>query len=166
MQTLMKYLLYRVLCVVAGLTLCVPSSFAQKAKAKGKKSASAEQQPAQPMQAQPLMKLDTIKVNSFKPLEVVQVIEGDPKLLIIDVRSPEEYSSGHIKGAINIPVEQVEKRIPELTKEKERNIILVGGAGKDAMTACGIMVANKFQWVWYMKGGMDEWKKIGLGIEK
>ena len=44
---------------------------------------------------------------------------GRPDVLFVDARSVEEYSSAHIKGAISIPVGQVEARLSELPKDKE-----------------------------------------------
>ncbi len=38
------------------------------------------------------------------------------KALIIDVRTPEEYNSGHIKGSINVPLQQFSKHIPGIRK--------------------------------------------------
>ena len=38
---------------------------------------------------------------------------------IIDVRSPAEFSSGHIPGAVNIPLEEMRQRIEELSPDKE-----------------------------------------------
>lgn len=38
---------------------------------------------------------------------------------VIDVRTPEEYASGHVQGAVNIPVSEIETRISEVAKSKD-----------------------------------------------
>jgi rhodanese-related sulfurtransferase len=40
------------------------------------------------------------------------------EVLVVDVRSAESYQAGHIPGAISVPLDAVEARIPELKKEK------------------------------------------------
>ncbi|MBX7153762.1 MAG: rhodanese-like domain-containing protein [Candidatus Kapaibacterium sp.] len=125
---------------------------------------AAQQPTTDLMRVRPNSKLDTIKVNSFTPLEMQQVIEhykGGKELLIIDVNPPEDFAKGHMEGAINIPFDEFEKRVQSLRKEKERNIVIVCKDGKRSMTACGIMVANKFEWVWYLKKGLEGWVAFG-----
>lgn len=48
----------------------------------------------------------------------------DKSILVIDVRTPEEYSTGHIDGAINIPVNVIENEIENHTKDKNQKILL------------------------------------------
>jgi rhodanese-related sulfurtransferase len=56
--------------------------------------------------------------------------------LIIDVRTPEEFASGHIDGAINIPYDQIEAKLPGLKKvEKEDNILVYCRSGRRSETA-------------------------------
>lgn len=50
--------------------------------------------------------------------------------LIIDVRTPAEYREGHIKGAVNIPYDQIRSRISELGNDKNRDIVLYCRSGR------------------------------------
>ena len=47
-----------------------------------------------------------------------------PPRLIIDVRTPLEYETGHINGAINIPYEVIDLKIMQLSVDKDREILL------------------------------------------
>ena len=44
--------------------------------------------------------------------------------LVIDVRTPSEFNSGHMPSAINLPLDQIETALPRLVKEKSQVILL------------------------------------------
>lgn len=125
-----------------------------------------KKQPVSPAPTR-LMKLDTIKVEGFRPQDVMTIIEhkgANP--LLLDVRTPEEFAQGHLKGAINIPLMQLERRLPSLRKYTSRTIITMCDKGVRGMQACGILVANKIGWTYYMKTGINGWVQAGLPLEK
>lgn len=127
---------------------------------------SPENIPETPQPARRL-KLDTIKVEGFRPKDVKIIIDhkgANP--LLLDVRTAEEFATGHLKGAINIPLMQLEKRLPSLRKYKSRTIITMCDKGVKGMQACGILVANRIGWTYYMKTGIDGWVKEGLPMDK
>ncbi len=65
----------------------------------------------------------TIKVASFK-----QIFKDAPEtLLMVDVRDPEEFAKGSFKGAINMPINDLEKRMDELPAD--RTIVFFCGTG-------------------------------------
>ena len=62
--------------------------------------------------------------------EVQKWMSGRKKVLVIDVRLPDEYEAGHISGAVNIPAEQMNKDTARLPKDKAMPIIFYcRGAG-------------------------------------
>jgi rhodanese-related sulfurtransferase len=71
--------------------------------------------------------------------------------IIVDVRSPQEYKSGHIKGSRNIPLEQVKNKAAEL-KNIGKPIITVcrsgarSGMAKSILKSSGIDVYNGGPW--------------------
>lgn len=79
---------------------------------------------------------DLVKQNSGK--------EKD-KVLLIDVRSPEEYKAGHIQHAININIDGFEDRIGEIEDLKEFPIILYCNSGKKSGEVAEILVNNGFK---------------------
>ncbi len=60
-------------------------------------------------------------------------------ILIIDVRTPEEYSAEHIEEAVNIPVTIIEKEIGNYTKDKSRKILLYCRSGSRSGQALEIL---------------------------
>lgn len=59
--------------------------------------------------------------------------------LVLDVRTPEEFVSGHAAGAINLPVDQVEKRISELAPAKDTSLIVYCRSGRRSAAAKKIL---------------------------
>lgn len=67
------------------------------------------------------------------------------EVLIIDVRSSEEYKAGHIPNAININVDELESKLNEIGDYKNKPIIAYCNTGKKSGKAAEILVNNGFQ---------------------
>ena len=52
--------------------------------------------------------------------------------LLVDVRTPQEFTQGYLEGALNIPHDQIKSRIDELGSDKERAIVLYCRTGRRA----------------------------------
>ncbi|RAL25992.1 rhodanese-like domain-containing protein [Thermoflavimicrobium daqui] len=75
----------------------------------------------------------------------------------IDVRTPEEYTNGHIPGSIHIPHDQMELRYQELLPYKEKKLLLICRSGKRSVFAANVLAEHGFPSLFNMKGGMLEW---------
>ncbi len=64
--------------------------------------------------------------------------------LVIDVRSAEEYAAGHIKHAINIPLEQLESRLDEISAYKDKNVVLYCNTGNRSGKALDLLKQKGF----------------------
>lgn len=65
--------------------------------------------------------------------------------IIIDVRSPQEYATGHVKGAINIPYELIAQQIGTLSGvEKSTPLLLYCLSGARSAVACAILAQLGF----------------------
>lgn len=85
--------------------------------------------------------------------------------LILDVRTPEEFKSGHVPGSRNIPFDEVEKHAADLKKYARIYIHCQAGVralkATDALTRMGL--ANL---VCVTGSGMGDWIQAGLPIER
>ena len=63
--------------------------------------------------------------------------------IILDVRSKSEYTSGHIKGSINIPVDQLVKNLSKL-KDRNKTIITCCASGSRSSMAKSILKSNAY----------------------
>ncbi len=95
---------------------------------------------------------------------LIQENQENPEFVIIDVRTPEEFSEGHIEGAINIDCTS-ETFSDELNKLDRDKIYLIynycacGGLGWNAVRT---MEELGFKKVCNMWGGIQQWREEGL----
>jgi rhodanese-related sulfurtransferase len=80
---------------------------------------------------------------------------------LIDVRSPSEFATGHIPGAVNIPMEQIESRLEDLSTIKP--IVLICQMGKRARMTAGLLEPCQFK-LSILEGGTSTWIKAGFPI--
>jgi len=106
---------------------------------------------------------EDVPEHAFLPSELEQLIALDTSLVMIDVRSPTEFSEGHLAGSRNIPSTEVPTRISEFrTMQKaQRNMVLISRDGKDAYTILKRLHREKIDRVWYLHGGIEAWIKAG-----
>lgn len=74
---------------------------------------------------------------------------------LLDVRTPAEFSGGHIPGAVNIPIDDLERRLGEL-EPKERPIVVYCQSGVRSAHATQILEGAGHARV-YDLGGMSDW---------
>ena len=98
--------------------------------------------------------------------EVYVIITDEKDFLILDVRTIEEYSEGHIEGSKLIPVSELGSRLNELPQDKP--IIVYCRSGNRSNTAANILIENGFKKIYDMGGGILEWKKnsFPLAVEE
>jgi len=103
---------------------------------------------------------------SIAPAQLYSRIEAKKAPVILDVRTPEEFAAGHIPGAINIPQTEVQKRLPELEKYRNQEIVVHCGSGGRAAKAEKTLRENGFSDVVDLQGHMNGWKAQGLPTER
>jgi len=81
--------------------------------------------------------------------------------LVVDVRSPELFADLHVPGAINIPQDELSKRVAELPDDRGAPIVMVCGIGRFSKYTTLYLKSLGYQNVRSMKGGVDEWVRKG-----
>lgn len=104
------------------------------------------------------------EIGSTELLESAQKANG--MLLVLDVRTPREYASGHVPGAKNIPVGELPDRLPELRNRDNAEIVVYCESGRRASRAAATLKDNGFLNVRHLRGDMAQWRNDGLPIEK
>ncbi len=85
---------------------------------------------------------------------------------MLDVREPAEFAAGHVLGARNIPLAQVEARAAELDKWKAKPVIVYCDSGSRANSAMAMLKQRGFAEVYNLSGGYPAWQQAGLPVEK
>lgn len=91
------------------------------------------------------------------------LLMNQKRAVVIDVRSPDEFSTARIPGARNLPAAELASRVGELSKLKGRPLVLVGSRPTAAMRA---LKTAGFTEVVQLRGGMTAWQEAGLPIQK
>lgn len=95
----------------------------------------------------------------------VQLINRE-RAVVVDVCEAEEFAAGHVGGARNVPVGQLERRLPEVVKNKTVPLILVCASGARANRALGVAKKLGYDKAQVLGGGMKAWKDANLPVEK
>ncbi|MEH6443616.1 MAG: rhodanese-like domain-containing protein [Oceanospirillaceae bacterium] len=102
---------------------------------------------------------------SVSTTEAVQLINKQDAVLL-DIRGKKEWETGTITNSIHMPLVDIDKRIGELEKYKNKDIIVICNMGQTAGTACKKLMAAGFEKVVRLKGGIVEWKAQNLPLVK
>ena len=97
--------------------------------------------------------------------ELVRLVNSE-SAVVLDVRDKTEFSQGHIVDAINIPFANVESRIDELSKLKEKPIIIAFKMGQHSGSVGTLLNKNGFSKVMRLTGGYAEWRGQNLPVVK
>ena len=99
------------------------------------------------------------------PAQATHLINREDALMV-DVREPGEYGSGHILGAKNVPLARVEDGGADLAKRKERPLIVYCDTGNRSGKAISALKKHGFARVMNLSGGLGAWQQAGLPVEK
>ena len=94
--------------------------------------------------------------------EAVKLINNDA--VVLDIRSADAFSRGHIVNAKNIPKDELDAKLEQLEKYKGTPILAVCDAGVTTTGIVSKLRAQGFESVFGLKGGMSGWGQAGLPV--
>lgn len=97
----------------------------------------------------------------MKLLTAADLIAPNLAQLLVDVRTPSEFCTGHIPGAINIPLDTVEYRIADISVAAQT--VLICKAGTRARIAAALLEPCRSNTA-VLDGGMDAWYRAGQAV--
>ena len=103
--------------------------------------------------------------SALGPSAAVNLINRE-KGVIIDVSETEEFAAGHAGGARNLPLADLETKLPLAVKNKGLPLILVCPTGARARRAEAVAKKLGYERAQALAGGLRAWKDANLPIEK
>lgn len=97
--------------------------------------------------------------------EFLSLAKTDSEVLLLDVRTVNEYNNGHIPGAINIPVAELPETLAKLS-DKSQQIVVYCRSGVRAGRAISFLDKQGFENLVHLEGDYLAWEEQGLPIEK
>ncbi len=109
---------------------------------------------------------NTEEVTSTMDVKSYKEMLDNNKGVLLDVRTPEEFSEGHIPGAINIDynAENFKSEIEKLDKSKQYNVYC--RSGRRSAAAMEMMEQSGFNKVINLEGGILGWQEAGYEVKK
>lgn len=99
------------------------------------------------------------------------ILSPDAKRLIdagtvylLDVRTPEEFQQGHLKGAVLIPIDQLKMRLGEIPRN--RKIVVYCAVGPRSNAAARLLAEKGYRDVYTMQDGIVGWYRNGLPLSR
>ena len=114
-----------------------------------------------------IVRLYLTQKDDLEAVPAKELLERARKGLVtvLDVRPPEEYAAGHLPGAINIPIHELEKRLRDLPKGREVVAYCRGPYCLMSYDAV-VMLRKKGMKARRLEAGMPEWRLAGLPVER
>lgn len=89
--------------------------------------------------------------------------QGDDQLLILDVRTPEEYVAGHVPGAVNVPHDALRSHLASIPKDKD--VVLYCRSGRRAGFAAATLQDNGYTRLLQLEGDMIGWLQSERAVD-
>lgn len=98
---------------------------------------------------------ETAEVHSISPADAKALMDSE-EVVLLDVRTQEEYNESHIEGALLVPYDEVSKHLDELPADKDAPIIVYCRSGSRASAAGQTLIKLGYTQVYNM-GGISGW---------
>lgn len=114
-----------------------------------------------------IVRLYLTSKDELEPVPAKELLDRARKGLVtvLDVRPPEEFAVGHVPGAVNIPIQELEKRLGELPKRKEVVAYCRGPYCLMSYDAVALLRKRGLK-ARRLEDGLPEWRVAGLPVER
>lgn len=94
--------------------------------------------------------------QKISPSEVKAQLDSNENIVILDVRTKQEYKEGHIPKSILVPVGEISKRIENVVSDKDKKIVVYCRSGNRSKVAANNLLKMGYKNV-YDLGGINKW---------
>ena len=103
--------------------------------------------------------------SGLSPSEAVLCMNRE-KALVIDVCGADEFAAGHVKGALHVPLDELQTRLEGVAKNKSQPLIMVCASGMRSKRALAVAKKLGYEHVYSLQGGLQAWKEANLPTAK
>jgi rhodanese-related sulfurtransferase len=94
------------------------------------------------------------------------LLADNPDTLVVDVRTPAEFETEHIAGAVNLPLNQVDAHLSRIVQDAGGQMVLICQSGARATQACTKLANAGLTAASVMTGGMNAWVAAGGPVQR
>ena len=102
-------------------------------------------------------------VPEVRPADLAEEMAGGAPPVLLDVRTPAEFASGHLAGAVNVPVTSLHGRLPSLGFGEGRPVVAICLSAHRSPPAVRLLRRTGIE-ARQLAGGMIAWRMTGLPV--
>lgn len=92
------------------------------------------------------------------------LLTNNSNVFLLDVRTPDEYRQARLRGAVLIPINELEKRVAEIPKNKP--VLVYCAVGSRSNLVAGFLTGKGYREVYNMTDGIVGWYRNGFPIDR
>ena len=104
--------------------------------------------------------------KNVSPDEAQKLLKDNPKVVVLDVRTPEEFAAGHIAGAKNIDFKAPDFAAKVAALDKTTPYLVHCASGGRSGKTLGLIKDKGFVAIYHLNEGFKAWEKAGKPVEK
>jgi rhodanese-related sulfurtransferase len=105
-----------------------------------------------------------LSARRISPVEATHLMNHE-EAVVVDIRSPDAFYSGHIIGALSLPLVDLEKQYKKLEKYIKKPIVIVCATGLESPRAAQFLIKNGYHALIHA-GGIRAWKEANMPLVK
>lgn len=106
------------------------------------------------------------KGSFLSPSSAIRLMNNHEDALVLDVRTAADFKAGHIKGARNTPLSDLDSVIAGLAEDKKKPVLVYCNSGNTVNRAIKLLKKAGFEQVNNLEGGIAAWKEANLPLSK
>jgi rhodanese-related sulfurtransferase len=106
------------------------------------------------------------KGSFLSPSMAIRLMNNHSDALVLDVRTAADYNKGHLKGAKNVPLNDLAASVEGLSDNKSKPVLVYCNSGNTVMRAIKLLKKAGFEKVNNLDGGIAAWKEANMPLTK
>lgn len=106
------------------------------------------------------------KASRLSAAQATRLLNNHDDAVVIDIRRPEEFAAGHIRGALNLPLAGFQAAIDGLEADKAAPLVVVCNSGNTSLKAVRMLRRQGYTQVYDLEGGMQAWQEANLPMAR